>query len=471
MALWIGGGRHEIDLHLPTVGFHIFRRIEQRNQPLSPFPVGSPRSSKNCPLTAGSSPAALTVNARMRISTEAFPKDIDSAVNWIGGLIGPAVDKRVAGFKQQERTNPLLASHFRENFPLEFALAKARKYRKNTGRLPKGEEYDALYSFLIPTHRIHGVLPPDVKTPFEGRLRDAVNGMNGARPFAYEISIATHLMQKGWDVEFIDYSGAGRFDLLARQETVEVEVECKTTSADTGRKIHRQEVNRLADLLLPITRQVADEPGCHRILVTIPDRLGKSTQDLSGIAAIVASAVEQKASSSSDLARVDYIFDGHDPWPAPDDPDLLPFFEKRFGVQNAHLLFHGRPDSSVVVVMIRSAKADSVVDTISAQAKEAADQCSGTRPTLIALHLIDEINSSDLQTMLKTANGMHTITHAVFKGGKRQHVDSVAFTIPQVTRTDGSGAKWRSGNLVILNNPQPLFPCDAIRSIFRPAQQ
>jgi hypothetical protein len=407
----------------------------------------------------------------MRISTDALPKDINSAVNWISGLIGAAIDKRVAGFEQQEPTNPLLASHFRENFPLEFALAGARRYRKSTGRLPKGEEYDALYSFLIPAHRIHRALPPDVKTPFAGRLRDAVNGTNGARPFAYEISIATHLMQKGWDVEFIDYSGGGRFDLLARQRDVEVEVECKTTSGDTGRKIHWQEVNCLADLLLPITRQVADEVGCHRILITVPDRLGKSTQDLSNIASVVALAVRQKASASSDLARVDYTFDGLDPWPEPNDPDPLLFFERRFGVQNANLVFHGRPDFSVVAVMIRSAKADSVVDTISAQAKEAADQCSGTRPALIALHLIDEINRADLQTMLKTSNGLHAITHAVFKGEKRHHIDPVAFTVPQVTRTDGSGAKWLSGNLIMLNNPQPLFPCDEIRSIFRPSQQ
>ena len=405
----------------------------------------------------------------MRISTEALPKE--AAVNWVSGLIGTAVDRRVAGFEQQERTNPLLASHFRNNFPLEFALAKVRKYRKSTGRLPKGDDYHALYSFLIPTHRIHGALPLEVKTAFEGRLRDAVNGINGARPFAYEMSIATHLMQKGWDVEFVDYLGAGRYDLLARLRSIEVEVECKTTSGDTGRKIHRQEVNRLSDLLLPITQQVATERGCHRILITIPDRLGKSTQELSGIASVVASAVEQKGSASSQLARADYLFDGLHRWPEPGDPELLPFFEQRFGVRNANFLFQGKRDFSIAAVMIRSAKADSVVDTISAQAKEAADQCSGTRPALIALHLIDEIDSSDLRAMLETPNELHEITHAVFKGGKRQHVDSIAFTVPQVTQTDGSGAKWRSGNLVMLNNPQPLFPCDELRSIFRPPQQ
>jgi hypothetical protein len=407
----------------------------------------------------------------MRVSTEALPKDLDSAVNWISGLIGAAVDKRVAGFQQQERTNPLLVSHFRNNFPLEFALAKVRNYRKSTGRLPKGEEYHALYSFLVSTHRIHVALPEEVKTPFEGRLRDAVNGINGARPFAYEISIATHLMQKGWDVEFIDYSGAARFDLLARQGAIEFEVECKTTSGDTGRKIHRQEVNRLADLLLPITQQVATARGCHRILITIPDRLGKSTQELSGVASVVASAVDQKGSASNALARADYTFDRLDRWPEPGDPDLLPFFEQRFGIRNANLLFQGKHDFSVAAVMIRSVKADSVVDTISAQAKEAADQCSGTRPALIALHLIDEIDSADLRAMLETPNELHAITHAVFKGGKRQHVDSIAFTVPQVMRTDGSGAKWLSGELIMLHNPQPLLLCEEIRSIFHPARQ
>jgi hypothetical protein len=141
-----------------------------------------------------------------------------------------------------ERNNPLLATHFRDTRALEFALAKARKYRRNTGRLPKGDEYDLLYGFLIPAQRIHAALPTNVRMPFEGRLRDAVNGSYGARPFAYEISIATHLVQKGWDVDFADYAGAARFDFLARQGAVEIEVECKSTSGDTGRKIHRQEV-------------------------------------------------------------------------------------------------------------------------------------------------------------------------------------------------------------------------------------
>jgi hypothetical protein len=405
----------------------------------------------------------------MRINTDALVTDIEPAVNWIGGLIGAALDKRVAALERQERGNPLLAAHFRQNYALEFALAKARKYRKNTGRLPKGEEYDPLYGFLIPAHRIHVALPPGAKTPFEGRLRDAVNGTYGARPFAYEISIATHLMQKGWDVDFVDYLGAARFDFLAKRGAAEIEVECKTTSNDTGRKIHRQVVNRLADLLLPVREQLAEHRGCHRILVRVSNRLGKSNEELFAIVSTVAAAAQQRASASNDLVRVDYTFEGLDSWPEPhrDLETARAFFEERFGLRNSHLLFHGRSGFSVVAIMITSAKADSVVDTISDQAKEASEQCSGTRPALIALHLVDQISQTDLQTMLHTPNGLHAITHAVFKGTNRLHVNSIAFTVPQTRRTDQAGTRWLSGDLVMLNNPQPRFPCPEIRSIFR----
>jgi hypothetical protein len=61
-----------------------------------------------------------------RISTEARERDFLPAVTWISSLVGAALDKRVAGFKAQQLKNPLLATHFRETFAFEFALAQAR---------------------------------------------------------------------------------------------------------------------------------------------------------------------------------------------------------------------------------------------------------------------------------------------------------------------------------------------------------
>lgn len=240
----------------------------------------------------------------MRINVEADRTDIELAINWMGGLIGTAIDKRIAAFEKQERKNPLLATHFRENFAMEFAFAKARKYRKNTGRLPKGDEYDQLYGFAVPTQRIYASLPAETRGPFEGRLRDAVNGAFGARPFAYEISIATHLMQKKWDLEFADYGGTGKFDFLARLGSDEIEVECKSTSGDTGRKIHRQEVHRLGDLILPTRLQLADVRGCHFIRLTITNRLGKSNEDLASIASVVSAAAENRGKALPTIWRM-----------------------------------------------------------------------------------------------------------------------------------------------------------------------
>jgi hypothetical protein len=76
---------------------------------------------------------------------------------------------------------------------LECALAEARKYKKNTGRLPKGNEFDLLYGFLISARRIHAGLPQAAISRFEGALRGALKDSNGLRPFAYEVGIVTHL--------------------------------------------------------------------------------------------------------------------------------------------------------------------------------------------------------------------------------------------------------------------------------------
>lgn len=85
----------------------------------------------------------------MRIITEAGPADIERAFNWASGYVGAAVDKRIAAFERQEAANPLLTGHYRETFALEFAFANARKFRKTRGRLPKGDAYFPLYSFLM----------------------------------------------------------------------------------------------------------------------------------------------------------------------------------------------------------------------------------------------------------------------------------------------------------------------------------
>jgi len=404
----------------------------------------------------------------MRINVDVSLFDCIFAVDWIGRIIGDDVDRRVTEFERREKRNPLLTNHFREHYDIEFALARTRWFQKKIGRLPRRQAYDAFYGLLVAAHRIHRELHPPAKGAFEGRLRNSISDRHGFRPLAYEVSIATHLMRTGWDVEFADYAGLGRFDLLARRNNAEIEIECKTTSGDGGRKIHRQEVNRLADLLLPTTERLVETRGCHLLRITVPDRLGKTDQELMQIAETFANAADRKNMASCDLARVDYEFDGLCSWPNPGEhPEARDFFEEKFGARNVHLMFHNRRHFAIVAVVIASQKRDTVVATLSEQAKDAADQCSGKRPAIVALQLIDQIDRQELQSMLKTPNGLHAIAHSVFSRESRSHVDSIAFSVPPRSELDGLGVRRISAPALVLNNPNPKFQSADVRTIFR----
>jgi hypothetical protein len=116
-----------------------------------------------------------------------------------------------------------------------------------------------------------------------------------------------------------------------------------------------------------------------------------------------------------------------------------------------------------------SAKRDNVQKYIAALAKDAADQCSGTRPAMLALNLADQLNREEFDDLLRTSSGIHNIAAAVFESDQRSHVNSIAFTAPQRARADGQGTISLAGDLAVLDNPKPKFTCAEIRSIFRKA--
>jgi hypothetical protein len=121
--------------------------------------------------------------------------------------------------------------------------------------------------------------------------------------------------------------------------------------------------------------------------------------------------------------------------------------------------------NTIVAILIESRKFDSVVSTIADQAKSAAEQCSGMRPAVIAIQIVDQTDRSALAEMLNTPNGLHAIAHQVFKGLKRLHVDSITYTVPPLP-TEQSGSRRFSAPALTLFNPKPKFACPEARSIF-----
>jgi hypothetical protein len=252
----------------------------------------------------------------MQFDTNIFEHDIPRALNWLWSEIGPKLEKQVKGFEQEQRRNPLLAIYYRNTYPLEFALVDAwRRYRAPKGAiLPRGGTHDIVYGFAETTQRIYQSLSPAGQRRLHGSLRDCVTGIYGLRPLVYEMAMAAHLVNAGYDIDPIDLEGKGRFDFLAVKDQIGFEMECKTTSPDKGRQIHRKEFNRLTHDLLSITTKLVNAGRYHIVRLIIPDRLQTSRTKLIEFKNLVSAAVN-KGYASTEIGRAEYRVMNVEHWP------------------------------------------------------------------------------------------------------------------------------------------------------------
>ena len=110
-----------------------------------------------------------------------------------------------------------------------------------------------------------------------------------------------------------------------------------------------------------------------------------------------------------------------------------------------------------------------MVETLSADAKAAADQCSRDRPAVITIQLV-EITPDELAMLSQTRSGIQYVVHEVFKDERRAHIDSLVFTLPATISPHRIlWGKMVSGVERIFYNPSPRFPGNPVRELFRPA--
>jgi hypothetical protein len=281
--------------------------------------------------------------------------------------------------------------------------------------------------------------------------------------------MASRLSRGGYDIECIDLEKRHRFDFLATRHNVAFEIECKTTSPDKGRKIHRRNLHLLSYELVPITKQLVNAGGGHVIRLIIPDRLEKNKPQLENLEKIVTSAVRD-GTALSNVGQAEYEAVKIDYWPRPDELEITAreLLEKSFGrARSRHVIARMSPRHGLVAIGVESKKPDTVVQTLADDAKAAADQCTGDRPALITIQLV-EITPDELTTLGQTMSGIQHIVHEIFKDDNRAHVDSITFTLPPIVSPHQLlGGKVLSGNERIFYNPSPKMPSDAVRGFFK----
>jgi hypothetical protein len=93
------------------------------------------------------------------------------------------------------------------------------------------------------------------------KIRSILLDDETVKSFLFEIDVATHFFARGLDVQFVDLKGSGNCDLLVSNGEEIIEIECKTKSADAGRKIVRPNFYLLCDVLAaklsPLTESFA----------------------------------------------------------------------------------------------------------------------------------------------------------------------------------------------------------------------
>jgi hypothetical protein len=127
---------------------------------------------------------------------------------------------------------------------LEVALSEQMIINEEFGRLAP-ELLDArtlaALHFAGMVVEVYGRLSRVGRTALEGRIRHALKAETGFASLYLEMDMALRLLGEDFDVEFPELEATGQYDLGFAKGAVAGEVECKSLSADAGRKIHRKD--------------------------------------------------------------------------------------------------------------------------------------------------------------------------------------------------------------------------------------
>lgn len=197
-----------------------------------------------------------------------------------------AWERRAANFEREVQSNPFMADYVAERHTIEMAMAQVQRRKRLTGKSPNILKVDLrshrLFAFAAMFTRVHDRLSGAAQRALVGRLRSGLKEESGLMPLAFELLIAAHLMQMGADVEWHDLESGGGFDFLVRRNGAEAEVECKTFSADVGRKVHQKRVYQLGGMVKNDLDARLDARGSYFSEVVVEGQfVGKALDDVS----------------------------------------------------------------------------------------------------------------------------------------------------------------------------------------------
>ena len=372
--------------------------------------------------------------------------------------------KRVEQLDTEQRSSPYLWKIVSDYHWLEMAVSHQADLLEKEGQIPP-EQADQLalaaLRFVAAIVEIHARLPEDAQKQLEGRLRDGLKAESGFAPLYLEVDLALKLMAAGYDVRFPDLEGTASYDIEFSSDAFAGEVECKSLSADAGRRIHRKDFYRFIWTLAPLLEAHTKLKRQEVLLITLKNRLSSNVskqEDLRSAAERMLGRNAPPITRGSDfqVERREYS-ECLGSAPLDDERAFYCFCEDTFG-PGPHIA-GGFTESGGCLVVMRSEREDDTSKPWLEAMRKAATQFSGQRPSFIAVQFQD-ITAPDLMlTHLRRRTGI--LSYALFGHYSASHVNAtyVCGFAAIVARDGQIGAP-----AFAIPNPKPLFAVDPIQA-------
>lgn len=281
---------------------------------------------------------------------------------------------------------------------------------------------------------LHRTLTASKRNEFRSRiLADDI-----LEPTLFEIDTAAHFWQLGYDIEWFETrsdSGERTPEFIAKRNGYEIEVECKSKQADSGRRIERATFYRFVDLIFPII----EKKGLSGIIfLEVPSRLPRQTKWFQEVQQAVEDRFESGSGSVLLSGNEEFFFDLHIA-----DGSVVHLRELASMVDPvsntySHFAFMGqrRNDliSNPIVFRLDSKKRDTFLDNVMESLRNAQRQFTGTRSALISC-LIPEIDSFE---GLQSDSAIEQKTKHYFEIYSKDFINAVSY-VSEMNRVEEVG--------------------------------
>ncbi|MDH3999274.1 MAG: hypothetical protein OET90_10600, partial [Desulfuromonadales bacterium] len=383
-------------------------------------------------------------------------KEASRLIRRLEGFLGGAtVDKALAKYEKSLKTSgPILERYYTPYVhPWWDSLKKYRKLVKS-GKSVWKYMRDPFERSLIKSAYEIGILQADMPESVRDKFRKDLVDDKNAWAYLFEIQIASHYYQYGYDISWYEDDGQPRPEFKVTADGFEFDVECKRISVDASRKLRRVDFYRLAEMLLP---ELSARLLCGTIDIELAGRLPPTRTQLENISNQIQLAIPDSGIDSVihfPFGKVTLSISRNVGQEA-NWNDLYSSMMAR-----KHHSAHGVVFSTSgaitakdpIQMLITPKKSEKVLQGIESKIKSAAKQLDGNRPGLICCYLegLEELSGLEKESNLNKMS-----SHVLDRDGL-SHVIGVSYCVESRPLHSGNVETFSMQGL-IFRNPNCKF--------------